>query len=234
MSDQEAANNVHIDLIRYGTRSELVDFWKSVPGNFFVPWRVGTVGSLAKQIGTRPLQAAAFIGAVDYLREAHHRETGRWTHLPIDYVEGPLAQLLYKHNPTAMTAYAGTTALVGPGGNVAFLKNIIDTLQGKGDWDVTKRMFWGLSQMFNLQNEWDAYAKTGDTQHLANLLRSVSISEHDATKYVPKRLMQGLPQSLPFLEKSRRVVQAETFERERERKVELLEKMRDLRHGLNR
>src|SRR5207245_734497 len=54
LTDQEAANHVWIDLVRYGTRSDLVDFWKSIPLNFFVPWRVGTITSFIKDAKTAP------------------------------------------------------------------------------------------------------------------------------------------------------------------------------------
>ena len=68
LRDLEASNNAWIDLVRYGTRSDLVDFWKSIPMNFFVPWRIGTLTTLLKQAKNHPIRTAIIVGGIDYLR----------------------------------------------------------------------------------------------------------------------------------------------------------------------
>ena len=126
----EAGNHAWIDLIRYGTRSHLTDFWKSMPANFFVPWRFGTFTSLVKQATYHPVRTALLLGAVDYLREVNRRHRGKWIHLPWDYVEAPLAQLVQSKDGVDLlknaSSQAALTALFGPGG--AFGASQLDSL----------------------------------------------------------------------------------------------------------
>jgi len=225
LSPQEAANNVWVDLIRYGTRSELVDTWKSIPMNFFVPWRVGTITSLAKQFqnkpfrqgllgpplwaATRPFKTALVLGTLEYLREMHYRETGRTFHMPADYVDGPVTKLL--GDPIKAAYIAATWMLFGPGGEYA-VKNLVDILnvvRGKEDFGKIKEMFWGIGQLYGAAKEMVQFEKDGNTQHLVNVLTSAALSEHDTSGYRPERLSQYLPEWMPAQEKAALVAQAE-------------------------
>src|SRR4030095_6632270 len=185
MSDQEAANHVWVDLVRYNENSGGMSFWKSIPFNFFVPWRVGTYVSLAKAGITHPIRTILFLSAVDYLREIRIRKSGRWTHMPHDYAEAPLAEVVYQSTKAkgvgdaanvARSAgiVAASTMIFGPGGGqapssisdvMAFLKN--DPRQR----DRVLNMFWGISQLYNIGwQDIPAYIRTGDEKHLVNIL----------------------------------------------------------------
>lgn len=222
LTPAEAANHVWLDLIRYGTRSSVVDTWKSIPFNFFVPWRLGTMTSLWKQLQSHPIRAALFIGTIDLLREWRYRQTGRWTHLPIDYVEQPIAQILQSKGAgdAALSLIAATLATVafGPGGGMA-ATSIIDLmkdLKGQGDLSRAVNMFWGLSQLFNIIPEGTKFvqaARAGDGQtaarHASNILTTAAIAEHSALNYRPRRLLAALPEVGPWLAKSQEVKAAE-------------------------
>ena len=210
MGVYEAGNHAWQDLIRYGTRSDRIDFWKSIPLNFFVPWRYGTVVSLFKQIRQHPVRTAALIGAIEYLREARYRATGKWTHLPIDYAEKPLAQLLQDRNPADLAAVLGTTALFGPGGDFSAkqLGDLFQALQGKPgavEQDKIKNMFWGLAQIYNLPQEYER----GD---YAGMLATILLGEHNALTYQPRRLAKDLPEWLPLMQRSEAVRIAEDLQ----------------------
>src|SRR2546425_424299 len=78
----EAGNHAWVDLVRYGTRSDVTDKWKLMPLNFFVPWRYGTFVSLVKQVKNHPVRTALLIGGVDYLRAGRSRPTPTRTRAP--------------------------------------------------------------------------------------------------------------------------------------------------------
>jgi len=222
MNGAEAANNVWLDLIRYGTRSTMVDTWKSIPFNFFVPWRLGTMTSLWKQLQSHPIRAALFIGGIDLLREIRYRQTGRYTHLPIDYVEVPIAQILQGKdlNDSAHSLIAATLATIafGPGGGMAAgaIVDLMKNIQGRGERDRVINMFWGLSQIYNIVPEGGKLvqaAQAGDaaatTRHATNILTSAALAEHSALNYRPRRLLAALPEVGPWLTKSEEVKAAE-------------------------
>lgn len=199
MAPQEAANNAWIDLVRYGTRSDLVDFWKSIPINFFVPWRVGTYTSVAKQLIQHPVRAALTIAGIDMLREARYRETGRWTHLPWDYIEGPISLVL--ENPMRLKREAWTTAVFGPGGEatVANLQRALTpTKDTPKDYinDFTK-VFWGISQFSDAASElFSEYQKDHDPSHFFNAAMAVLLAERQTKGAKPHRLGEFIPESV--------------------------------------
>lgn len=226
MGDQEAANHVWIDLVRYDANSGGMNFWKAIPFNFFVPWRTGTYVTLAKAMTTHPVRTLLFVGAVEYLREIRYRQTGRWTHLPVDYLDAPLSEAVNnitkihdlrsaRQATQATLATAATTLLFGPGGGQApnTIKDIMSAMSGDpGQKARLMNMFWGLSQIYNLPREWKAYQTDGNPQHLVNLLTTAAISEHSALKYEPRRLMKWLPEWMPGMQKSQTVAQAEELQ----------------------
>lgn len=217
MGVYEAGNHAWVDLIRYGTRGQVTDMWKAWPLNFFVPWRYGTFVSLMKQVQNHPVRTALLIGAVDYLREIRYRQSGKWTHLPWDYVTGPIAQIVQskslKELGVNLGSQAAITALFGPGGAFAAqqMTDIIRDAQGKGDWGRLRNMFWGLSQMYELPKEFER----GD---YSGMLGTILLGEHQALTYEPRRLGKALPESLPFLKKSVLVESAERMQADRERR----------------
>jgi len=231
MTDQEAANHVQVDLIRYGTRSDAVDFWKSIPLNFFVPWRTGTVTSVVKQMTSHPLRAAALIAGIDYLREARYRQSGRWTHLPIDYLESPIAQVVAHPTPKTAAAIAATTIAFGPGGasTASTLRDAIDDIRGGDEWGRIRNMFWGISQLYEIPKEWQAFEKTGDSSHLVNILSSSLVAEHSALNYSPRRLAAYLPEYLPGMQKSELVQAAEALQTQQQRRGEAIRARQALR-----
>lgn len=206
LSDQAAANQTWVDLIRYGTRSDVVDFWKAWPLNFFVPWRWGSLASYAKAAVNRPIQTTLLVGAVDYLREMRYRKTGRWTHLPWDYTIVPLMQAT--KDPKMIAPIAGATALFGPGGayTAAQLGLIFnDVMRGAG-YKRLLNMFWGLGQLFgDVPQEWHSFKATGDTSHLVNMAMTLLMGEHQVSRYAPVRATERFPRSLPGLEWNPRV-----------------------------
>lgn len=219
MTGNEAAQHVWVDLIRYGTRSTLVDAWKAIPGNFFVPWRLGTVTTLYKQITDHPFRTAAFIGAIDLVREMRYRQSGRWTHLPIDYVEAPIAQVIQSRDTgdAAKSLIAATLGwiIAGPGG--ALLGSaVMDVWKNPAEWRRLYSMFWGISQMID-----GGKSAIGIAQHVANgrpdlaardatnLMMTMATAEHAALNYRPRRLFAALPEVGPWLRKSVQVKMAE-------------------------
>ena len=219
MGVYEAGNHAWVDLIRYGTRSVATDTWKSIPLNFFVPWRFGTIVSLLKQAKNHPVRTALLLGAVDYLREMRYRADGKWTHLPFDYAEKPIATLLESGKIEDVVSVLGTTALFGPGGefSVKQLRDALNAVSGQPnslEWRRLQNAFWGLAQVYNLPEE---YAK-GD---YAGMLATILLGEHNAYSYQPRRLMSGLPESLPGMQKSPAVREAERLQ---QRKQELFER----------
>lgn len=235
LGDQEAANHVWLDLIRYDANSGGINFWKSIPFNFFVPWRTGSYVTLAKQFRAHPVRALLFIGAVEYLRELRYRKTGRWTHLPTDYLDAPLAEAI--QSPRTVPAVAATSLLFGPGGGQApnTIKDFMASIQGDPQNKArVMNMFWGLSQLYNIPREFEAYRQDGQNRHLVNILTSAAISEHAALKYQPRRLMQWLPEWMPGLEKSALVKQAELLQAKIAVKQQKGEATYETRHSVSR
>lgn len=215
MSPQEAANHTWIDLVRYSTRSQLTDMWKAWPMNFFVPWRFGSVATLVKQSMYHPIRTAMIIGGVDYLREIRYRKTGRWTHLPWDYAEGPIA--LGIDEPSKIPSQVVATAAFGPSGEFAARQLgqlLIDV--GKLDpgalaGDLGKTL-WGLSQLSDAATQGMKAWGEGDLMALADGLAGIILGERSALNYRPHRLASNLPEWLPGLEKSVKVDMAERLQ----------------------
>jgi hypothetical protein len=244
MDDQTAANHVWLDLVRYDENSGGINFWKSIPFNFYVPWRLGTYVSLAKAMRNHPVRTLAFIGAIEYLREMRYRQTGRWTHLPVDYIDAPVSEAITTgqregvlKGAKAGAAVAATTALFGPGGGQApnTIHDLMEALNGDPQNKARiLNMFWGLSQIYNLPRDWLAYQRDQDPQHLVDLVMEVSVAEHSALKYQPRRLMQYLPESLPGMKKSDLVNQAEALQQRIEQRQMRGEATRAARSGVSR
>jgi hypothetical protein len=216
MSPQEAANHAWVDLVNYATRSDLVDMWKSIPMNFFVPWRVGSVTSVAKQAITHPVRAAIVIGGVDLLRELRYRETGRWTHLPWDYFEGPVVtavEAMLEGNVSQLGFEVFANALFGPSGE-ATAGNIKRMMtESKSGSDAMKhlgKVFWGIVQLFpssEIASEFAKFSKDGDPSHFINAVMAALVAERDTKGYKPHRVLKAIPESV--MPKSRKVRGAE-------------------------
>jgi hypothetical protein len=233
LSDQAAANHVWVDLIRYDENSGALNFWRGIPFNFFATWRLGTYISLVKQLRNHPIRTLLFIGAVEYLREIIYRKYGWWTHLPVDYVDAPLAEAI--RDPRTIPGVAATTLLFGPGGAQAphTINDVMKSLHGDpGQTARVINMFWGLSQLYNIPQEFQAYLKDKDPKHLALILSNAAFSTHSALKYQPHRLMQWLPEWMPGLEKSAIVRQAEGLQAKIEAKTEKARTTYERRHGI--
>lgn len=227
MGDQEAANNVWLDLIRYGTRSDLVDFWKSIPLNFFVPWRVGTITSLWKNLTADPVRAGLFLGGVDLMKETLYRKTGWWFHTPSDYVEAPIVRLIegFQKKPQAGASTAAglamTTALFGPGGEHSdrLIQNVLKTVdKGSVEYKQLVGMFWGLASVADpygvLPTEVMTFMKDHDPKHLVHVFQNVALGAHNALNYRPRRLLEFLPDSM--MSKTEKVQQAEALQNRRD------------------
>jgi hypothetical protein len=226
MSKFEAGNHAWVDLIRYGTRSDRIDFWKRIPLNFFLPWRYGTFVSLVKQGKNHPVRTAATIGAVEYIREAVYRHTGYWWHMPTDYAQKPLAELEQDRKPLRALSMAGTTLLLGPGGDYSLrqLDQALHVLQGdenQVDWKRVKNAFWGISQIMDLPEEF----RKGN---YAGLIGAVTLGAHRAYNYEPKRFTRHIPEWLPGMSKSAGIKEAEQeWADRRERKADREERRRE-------
>ena len=249
MSPMEAANHVSVDLVRYGTRSDYVDFWKSIPMNFFVPWRVGSVTSVMKQLYERPIRTALKIGFLDYIREAIYRNTGQYFHMPIDYVTGPIVQTLTAAEESGPGTALGTavglaavTRFAGPGGawSAGQLANALGVLSQKDkvEWDRILNLWWGVSQlvtvpkaMFEAVSNPTPETIAGD---LIKILGSVMIGSHEAYKYDPHRLGKYLPEFLPGMKKSRDFKLAELIRerfKQQSEKSQVKKEMRESVYG---
>jgi len=218
MSDVAAANQVNIDLVRYTLTSELTDTWKNVPLNFFIPWRTGTIMATAKQLSsqpweqlakqvavkvplwalTRPFKTSLLIGAFLLGREAYYRNTGKTFHLPIDYVNGPLTQVVA--NPLTLPYVAASMYLMGPGADPVRLagniKDMFGVLKGTEDLSKVMEMYWGIAQMYGASQEFVKFAKSLDTNGvegadyaaLAHVVMGAATAEYTSYGYKPKHL----------------------------------------------
>lgn len=197
MSPQEAANHTWIDLIRYGTRADRIDFWNSVPFNFFVPWRVGTLRTMNKALQTAPVRTAAFIGATDFIRELDYRYNGRWTHLPYDYWERPIMTLL-NEGPKEAGKTALATMIAGPGGEYMFrtIQNLLNTVGGKGGIGDIRTIAWGLAQVYDLWPQYTAWEKDHDPRHITDMLGLVLLGRHATPFGGPHRFGELIPENL--------------------------------------
>jgi hypothetical protein len=237
---QDAANRVNLDLVRYAMRSKAMDVWKSMPFNFFVPWRVGTVVSLVKSMRENPVRAVLWVGAIDLLREELYRKTGFWLHAPIDYIEGPLYGLLdagrrgLPEGRKALLAFLATTGLFGPGGQSSgyFWRNLTDAIAtGKLDMKFVRRTFWGLAQIadpYGATYEFEKYLQDNDPGHLLRIFAMATLAAHNAVGNPPKRFGALIPESI--LPKSPEVQRGERlYNRDR-----MLQQRRELRPSRTR
>jgi hypothetical protein len=230
MDIYEAGNHAWEDLIRYGTRSTATDFWK-LPFNMFVPWRFGTFAALMKQAKNHPVRAALTVGAAEYIRESIHRQTGYWWHMPTDYVQKPIAAMAQSESPGEagrnLVSTTLTTAAFGPGGDFSAKQvgEAMDLLAGKPnqfEWMRLRNAFWGISQLWNLQDEF----KRGD---YGGMLGTALVGAHRAYTYEPRRLTRDLPEWLPGMQKSAGVREAETMRARRKELFERREQRREER-----
>jgi hypothetical protein len=254
LDDQHAANHVFLDLIRYDENSGGLNFWKSIPFNWFSTWRTGTYVTMYKALTTHPIRTLLFFGAVEYMREMIYRKTGKWTHLPIDYLDSPLATILeslgvakkqialgrnpvlaYKDIGLKTGAIAASTLIFGPGGGQA--PTTIGDLTGalQGDPVAGSRMlnmFWGLSELFNIPGEWQAYQKDHNPSHLADILSWAALGTHEAVKYEPRRLGKYIfPEWLPGMAYTPEQKGYAAMREERETKAMKAAKTYETRHG---
>ena len=215
MGDLEAANHVWLDLIRYDENSGALNFWKQWPGNWFATWRTGTYVTLFKAMRTHPYRSLMFFGTVEYLREMIYRKYGLWTHMPIDYMDAPLTEIIdstYKiktdiqqgRDPGKAIGAGGlsagsviaTTLLFGPGGGQApdTISKAMEIIKGdpQGRTQLLS-MFWGISQIVNMPGEFVAFQKDGNSKHLVLLLSNFALGTHAALSYEPRRLDKSIP-----------------------------------------
>jgi len=197
MTPQEAANHTWIDLIRYGTRAERIDAWNSVPFNFFVPWRVGTLRTMNKALQTAPVRFGLFMGAVDIIREMDYRYNGRWTHLPYDYIERPIMTLIMENKSEALTTLAATI-VAGPGGEYMFrtVGNILNEIQGKGGVGDIRTIAWGMAQVYDLWPQYQAWEKDHDPRHITDMLGLIALGRHATPYGAPHRFGELIHEGL--------------------------------------
>lgn len=210
MTPQEAANHAWIDLVRYGTKADRIDFWSSVPFNFFVPWRVGTLRTMNKALQSSPVRFTAFMGAVDVIRTLDYRYNNRWTHLPYDYFERPVMTLVKEGKAEALQTLAATI-IAGPGGEYMFrsIQTIINQLQGKGQLGDISSLAWGIAQIYDLWPQYEAYQKDHNPKHITDMLGLVLIGRHATPYGAPHGFHELIPESL--IRKSPAVKQAEAL-----------------------
>lgn len=226
LSDTAAANQVNVDLVRYTLRSELVDMWKNVPFNFFVPWRVGTIMATAKQLSsdpwrtvatgagvkvplyalTRPFKTSLLIGAVMMGREAYYRQTGSTFHLPFDYIDGPIAKII--DDPSTAPGIAASMLMLGPGGDIArttqSLHDVARVMMGKEDWSKLLEMYWGISQIYGSGAEFARFATSlnekgvegADYSALAHVLMGAALAEYESYGYTVKHVEHWMSEGL--------------------------------------
>ena len=239
MDKFEAANHAWEDLVRYGTRSDATDFWRKWPTNFFVPWRFGSAFSVGKQLtgAGRPTiagklhhaaRAALVIAGAEYLREMRYRATGRWTHLPTDYVQKPVQEMLESGSPLEAGLVLGTMAVFGPGGEFSSrqIGDITKTMAAHGknpEAERFKNAFWGVSQIFGEGGAWDEIQRG----NVGNATMGLLFGEHGAHSYEPRRLMKYLPESFPGLQKSEAVQYSEADQARKQRLRERSEQRRE-------
>lgn len=218
LSAQEAATQTQLDLIRYSTRSELMDMWKSIPLNFFTPWRVGTVTSLYKNFRAHPVRTAIWMASVDMLREAVYRSTGEWVHMPHDYVEGPVGDFIdavqHGHGTTSAIRLLGTTRALGPGGGHALhlANSILKALEtGEMDPETVQRAFWGLAFVADPKEFLENIDKglSGDVGALARAIGQYGLASHAQLNSPPKRVLGKVAGDILGMPKSPMVEQAE-------------------------
>jgi hypothetical protein len=234
LTPQEAANHVWVDLIRYDENSGALNFWKSIPFNFFAPWRLGTYVSLFKALRSHPIRALLFIGALEYMREIIYRKLGWWTHLPIDYLEAPLVEAI--QDPKTIPGILGTTALFGPGGAQAALviDDLVKALHGEPGLEARAiNMFWGLSQLYNIPQQFAQYLRDHDPKHLGLIISSAAFGTHEALRYQPRRFASFIPESWPGMEKSAQVKEAEALQAKIQQKLQKARTTYEAHHGVS-
>jgi len=209
MEPQEAANHVWKDLVRYNLRSEWKDYLSSIPGNFFVPWRIGTWETMLKHLYSHPGKTAAFIGLFDYLREVDYRKTGNFQHMFFDYLERPIATAFQA--PGSAVKTTALTFALGPDGEntVKNLGRLVEVAEGTDQWSNIKQIFWGLAQMQGMGKEFSLFEQDHNPAHFVNVAMRFFTSRHPVF-VAPPRFLEGLPQWLPGMQKSEEVRQRET------------------------
>ena len=197
MTPQEAANHTWIDLIRYGTRADRIDAWNSVPFNFFVPWRVGTLRTVNKAFQTAPVKMGLFMGAVDTIREMDYRYNGRWTHLPYDYIERPLMTLMTEGKEEALTSLAATL-IAGPGGEYMFntVRGMIDVIESKGGVGELRALGWGMAQVLDVIPQYESWKRGENPNYLTDTLGLLLLGRHGTPYGAPHRFGEMIPESL--------------------------------------
>jgi hypothetical protein len=154
-------------------------------------------------------------------------------------VDAPLADAIER--PSSIPGVILTTVMFGPGGGQAphTISDVMKTLQGDpGQWARIVNMFWGISQLFNMPQEFNAYLKDKDPKHLALILSSAAFSTHAALKYEPHRLAKFVPEWKPFgieigLTKSALVREAEALQAKVQAKTEKARETYERRHGIS-
>lgn len=228
MTPQEAANHAWIDLIRYGTRADRIDAWNSMPFNFFTPWRVGTLRTVNKALQTSPVRMGMVMGAVDILREYDARVNGRFTHLPWDYIERPLMTLMKEGKGEALQTLA-STMLLGPGGDYALrtVKNIIDTVEGKGGEGTVRQIAWGLAMTYDLWPQYRAWEKDHNSSHIVDMMGLLLVGRHGIPYGAPHRFGELIPEDL--IRTSPEVLKGEKRAKQMHKVADMNRKMRAAR-----
>lgn len=210
MEPQEAANHVWKDLVRYNLRSSWKDYLSTIPGNFFVPWRIGTWETMLKHLYSHPGKTAAFVGLFDYLREVDYRKTGNFQHMFFDYLERPIATTLT--DPGSALKTTALTFAIGPDGEntVKNLQRLLAVAEGTDQWSNVKQIFWGIAQMQGMGKEFSLFETDHNPAHLVNIGMRFFTSRHPVF-VAPPRFLEGLPEWLPGMEKSSEVRQRESL-----------------------
>lgn len=222
LSDTAAAQQAEINLVNYGQRSDVLDYWKRIPLNYFNTWKWGSLLSsvnLARGPAGLATKAAFTYAILGYTKEAVYRHTGWWFHTPDDWWGGPLSEFIdtygehrgYGHEsiPSALgkgaifgANYAFWSAALGVGGQYTagqlsdFFK-AANTLPA-GDVAKLKRLWWGWGQLSGAKQEYDAFERTGDVSHLAKLAAVAALAAHPAKgKYRPRNMWMWMPESAP-------------------------------------
>jgi hypothetical protein len=97
-----------------------------------------------------------------------------------------------------------------------------------------KNMFWGISQLFNVPQEFLAYKRDGNPKHFVNILAAAAFGTHSALKYEPRRLGKWLPEWLPGMQRSEIVSRAEQMQEALQRKTMKAQATYETKHGLER
>lgn len=231
MSPQAAANHTMIDLVRYQERGGVLTFMKSIPMNFFAPYRWGNFAATVKAMKDHPLKLVLTVGMVDYIREMIYRNTGWWMSLPIDRFEAPVYQLAKAGGHMAhgefMTALKDTgyalTSTFAPGITARFRDAF-----SPGDLDTLLKQFWGWTQIGEAYSYGKEALEKGDVSLMFKALGTMMGARDTVMKrpgkppmsFTPSRLSAAFPEALPGMDRSPKVKFAENQRNRREDKQE--------------